>query len=91
MMEFTTLIPNLEMKKLRHKMVKYISQGAKLLINRPDNLISKHANSHAGLLIINLYCHSFARGIQTRGQSSWRLDKQEEETGWDRQRLLDPP
>lgn len=66
-MELTTRIPNLEMNKLRHKMVKYISQCAKLLINRPDNLISKHTNSHVGLLIINSKCYSFARGIQTKG------------------------
>lgn len=49
-----------------------------------------HANSKAGLLIINSDNLSFAIGIQTRRHSWLRLDKQEEETEWDRQGLLEP-
>lgn len=35
-MELNTIIPNLEMKELRHRTLKYISQGAKLSVNRAD-------------------------------------------------------
>lgn len=47
------MLDNLEMKKLRHGLVKYISQVTKLSINRADHLISKYTHSKAGLLIIN--------------------------------------
>lgn len=47
------MLDNFEMKKLRHGLVKYISQGTKLSINRVNHLISKYTYSKAGLLIIN--------------------------------------
>lgn len=81
-MQVTAIVPKSEMLKMKHRMVNYISQGAKLLINRADSLMSKHFTFKTGFLIINWNRHSFARGLQTGRRSWWSCDKQEEETEW---------
>lgn len=84
MLRLPAVTPSSEMLQLKCGMVNYISQGAKLLINRADNLMSGHFNFKTGLLIINWNRHSFAGGPQTRRRSWRRCDKQEEETEWNR-------